>query len=124
MNWRDTKNSARRVLHNTMKIPAVHISAGKPPVETPVFVRLLHAWDAQGDLQGFDYAPAERKATSPQIICLVEDLTPKRRDVFSFAEGEAYKVEDVEPVDGITLTANCHRITDKTELAGLSVPRV
>lgn len=96
----------------------------EPPVETPVSVRVLNRWDAQGDLQGFDYAPAERKASTPKIICLVEKLVPRRMDVFSVEAGEAYKVEDTDPVDGITVTANCHRITDKTELTGLPLPVV
>lgn len=122
MSWRDTKNVARRVVHDTMRIPAIYISTGTSPVETPVLVRVLERWDAQGDLQGFDFATAERKATTPQIIALVEELTPRRLGVFSVALGEAYKVENTDPVDGITITASCHRITDQAVLAGLPLP--
>lgn len=117
---RDIRNTARASLHEAMHVEAIHIAASDS-TETAVKVRIHHRTQAFGDMTGFDFDPAQRIERVPEVVALAADITPARGDVFSILAGEAYTVEVPLPVDGITITCQCTRMS-ASEAAGLSVP--
>lgn len=116
---RDIRRKARAALHQAMKIPAIYIDG--EGVETVCTVRIHHRTKAFGDMTGFDYQPAERIETVPEVVALADEISPARGGVFSIALGEAYAVETPLPRDGITITSQCTRLS-AAKAAGLPVP--
>jgi hypothetical protein len=120
MSIRDLKNRSRRTLHDALAVPAIYVDRDTR-AETPCTVRVHHRHDKFGDMTGFDYAPAERITTVPELIILKDDLAPTRAGVFSIASDEAYKVETVMPPDGITVTIQTTRMS-QAEIDAESLP--
>lgn len=94
-----------------MKVEALCYSSGPSGGAETVFCRLNSDIVAAGDLPGTSLAYAERADTDPKLIFLVKDHDPVRGNVYVLATGEAYRVETIDPVDVITRTANCVRLT-------------
>jgi len=117
---RDLRRKARLSLHGAMKVPAIYIDPDDES-ETPCFVRVHHRTKAFGDMTGFDFAPAERVETVPEIVSLTAEVSPSRGGVFSIATGEAYAVEVVMPPDDITETSQVTRLS-ASKAVGLPVP--
>ena len=65
---------------------------------------------AVGDLAGTSLAYAERAETIPKLIFLVADHIPSRNNDYIISATEGYRVDTIEPIDGITVTAVCTRI--------------
>lgn len=105
---RDLQRRARRALHSTMSVPAVYHSPDRlTTVECTV--RVHDRQKAFGDMTGFDYDPAERLASVPEIVTLADEVSMSRGGVFSLAADEQYQVETVMPPDGQTVTAQVSR---------------
>lgn len=107
--WRDQKNAARLTLHKTFKVDGFYFAAkGIPGV--PVTVRPHLKWDMVGALKevaGF----AEIQSLKPKIVFLRAEVQPVNKALVYLAEDEIYRVNNVLPVDGITVTAEVTRLT-------------
>lgn len=134
MAWRDIKAAARATVHSTMQVPALYLvenPAYVTPVvdpdipqylETPVNVRVHSGKIALGDMKGTNFHFAERTEDNPSIIFLYSEMPePERNAIVSVAEGEAYRIDHVEPRDNLTLTAAALRLS-VTDATGLPVP--
>ena len=122
MSIRDLKNRSRLALHRQLSIPAVYYDRDTEQA-TPCTVRVHHRKDGFGDMAGFDYAPAERMVTVPEIVALIAEVSPSRGGVYSIASDEAYVVETVMPKDGITVTTQVTRLRQsQIDAAPLPLP--
>lgn len=115
MGLRDVKASARRLLHQAMKVGAFYIPDPEAdPLPDPIActVRVHTRQDALGNLQGTSLDYAERHETIPRIIFLGEEIADQQQnggvvtitDPATLAK-EAYKIDNWFPPDGITITA-------------------
>lgn len=101
-----------------MSIPAIYVDPDSQAA-TACSIRVHHKQRAFGDMTGFDYQPAEVLTIVPEIVMLASEVSaPKRGGVFSIAADEAYHVEVPEPRDGITVTAQCTRMSQAEITAG------
>ena len=116
---RDLRAKARGALHRALSFPAIHID--KDGVETPCTVRYHDRTTRFGDMTGFDYAPVERPESTPEIVVLAAEVTPKKNSYFSVAADEVYRVANRMPVDGITFTCEVTKLS-LTDIAALSLP--
>lgn len=122
MSIRDIRAEARKALHQAMRLPALYIASdGATPVAC--YIRIHDEVRDFGDMVGFDYAPAERRVPVPEIVTMVDEVTPVRGGVFSVAADEAYVIETLNPVHGITRNVQVTRMTQaEIDAAGLPVP--
>lgn len=97
------KQQARRDVHREMSLPAFYRAS--PTSEwQPVNVRLLRRTDKIGDIPGLEGATLIDMA--PRMVfmrCEVE--MPVRNAVVSIGDGQAWRVGECEPPDGISITA-------------------
>lgn len=107
-------------LHKGMSVEAFHVKLD-PRVETACTVRDHTKTKAFGDMAGFDYGPAERVTLVPEIVLLAAQVSPVRGDVISIAADEAYEIETVMPVDGITRTVQVTRMK-QSDIDALALP--
>lgn len=122
MSIRDLKARSRLSLHTAMSVPAIYVDPDTQ-AETSCSVRVHSRTQMFGDMAGFDYAPAERVATVPEIVALASEVSPVRGGVFSLAADEAYEVETVMPRDGITVTTQVTRMRQsEIDAAALPLP--
>lgn len=107
MSLRDIKRQARRDLHALMRLPALYIAApGGPGVL--IHIRVHTKFDALG-LKGAEAGLAERRELIPKIIFMRDELdaagvVPKRNAVVSVEPGEAYRLDNADAPDDISLT--------------------
>ena len=120
MSVRDLRDRSRMSLHKALSVPAICVDLDNA-TETPCSVRVHDRTQGFGDMTGFDYAPAERITTVPEIVVLASEITPKRGFVFSLAADEAYEVEIVMPRDGITITTQVTRMS-QSEIDAATLP--
>lgn len=112
MTFRVARDAARKRLHETLQTPA-RCYAGEPDdgyvdVALRVHSRLVQA----GDLPETGLPFSERTEVDPRLLFLVEDHRPERNNVYAVSATEAYQVVRVEPIDGITITAVCNRLSE------------
>lgn len=93
-----------------MAVPAVYYSKDRQTAQACT-VRVHHRTQAFGDLTGFDYAPAERVTTVPEIVFLASEVSPSRGGAVSLAADEAYEIEATFPRDGLTITCQVSRMS-------------
>lgn len=105
---RDLQRRARSALHTALSVPAVYHSPDRATA-VACTVRVHDRQQAFGDMAGFDYDPAERVASVPEIVVRADDLSPLRGGVFSLAADEQYQVETPMPRNGLTITAQVSR---------------
>ena len=98
-----------------MSIPAVYYSEDRL-TQVECTVRVHNRTQGFGDMTGFDYQPAERITTVPELVALAAEVSPSRGGVFSLAADEAYEVEVVMPRDGLTVSSQVTRMS-ASELA-------
>lgn len=108
---RELQQRSRRALHTALKVDALYypLERDASTEGVPITVRVHHRTQSFGDMTGFDYDPAERIETVPEIVFLREQVTPSRGAVVSIAEDEAYQVGVVFPPKGITIKAQVSR---------------
>ena len=110
MYWREQKREARRIVHDTMKIEAkYYASRGAAP--TTVHVRLITKLDSIGDPQHQGFAKIE--AIKPRLVFMRDEQEPQNGAVVWLQVGEAYRIDNTDPPDDITRTANVTRLTAK-----------
>lgn len=120
MSFFDTKQVARRQLHEKLKRPALYIVEGEDPL--PVNVRIHTEVAALGEVRGTSFDYAEKQEVIPQIVFLREEVaSPERLAVVSVSVDEAYRIDHTLPPDGITIIAKVSRLLAQ-ERVGLPVP--
>lgn len=128
MSIRDIRRAARTQLHDAFKVAVLHI----PRVGSPV---LLHARDhtkfrvnaIEGAVRSGNGQMVGRQEMEPSIIFMRSDLTRLgltliRGGIISIERGEAYRLDNAEAPDDITVKWFVTAITDKDELNALPVP--
>jgi len=124
---REIKTRARGQLHSAMSVPALYVRENPPDFEIVeeagedglINVRLHVSTTTMGEVQGTSFNYAERADIIPRIVFLVAEVSPVRNDIVSIADGEAWRIDNVLVVDGITVTAEVKRILNTT---GIPVP--
>jgi hypothetical protein len=122
--FRDQIREARRSLHDYMSVDALAWAGPYDPlrtVVTPVTVRVHEKWLALGDLKGTNFNYAEIESVTPRMIFLVSEIDPKRGMYVSIAAGVAFRIDNTQPADDITQTANVVRLK-LSETAGFPLP--
>jgi hypothetical protein len=122
MSIRDTRDEMRRALHDALAVPALYVVETETPGEYEVVpaagadgvitVRLHTSKTTMGEVKGTSFDYAERLDIVPYIIFLASQVTPEHNVIVSIEPGEAWRVDAVEPRDGITITATVKRIRD------------
>jgi len=110
---RAIKDKARARLHDRMRVESYCYVGGPDTAPTTVWLRVNSKDEALGDLAGTSLAYAERRETVPKLIFLAEEHDPQRGSVYAVGPEEAYKVDTVDPRDGITVTVIASRLTKK-----------
>lgn len=113
--WRDQKRTARRVVHDTMAIPALHYATAGA-VAVAIRVRLQTKFAQIGDDRSMGWA--EREAVKPRLIFMLSEMTSagivlNRNQIVYFEPGEAYNIDNLLPPDDITVTAEVTRLSRK-----------
>lgn len=109
MSFRDVKNAARLDLHQAMQVEANYYAGGAPAV--PITVRVHSKTKALGDLQGTSLTYAEVREDVTRLVFLNSQITPVRGAVVVVAADEGYRVDTVDPKDGITRLAEVVEMT-------------
>lgn len=100
MTYREHKTAARLAIHKEFAVPAIYIAPGG--AQTACEVRVHNYNSLQGAIRRAD---AEVIEMTPTAIFLVSQVQPTRNGIISVAPGEAYRLGEVQPPDGITVSA-------------------
>ena len=128
MDIRSIRRKARRDLHNALRVPAVYV----PKTGTPV---LVHVRDhtkfrvnaIEGAVRSGNGQMVDRQEMAPSIIFMRDELTDLgltliKGGIVSVEVGEAYRLDNAEAPDDITVKWFVTAITDKAKLAALPLP--
>ena len=104
---RDIKRKARRDLHATMRVPAYYLA---PNSSDPVLlhIRIHSKWGATTmDTPTNSGTLVERQSVFPKILFMLDELEAQgvslvRKGIVSVEPGEAYRLDNSEPVDDIS----------------------
>lgn len=124
-NIRDIKRKARRHLHEHLKVPALYIAPGAEPVL--LHVRIHTKWDATTmDGGSGNGTMVARQSIMPKILFMLDEVAESgarlvRKGIVSVEPGEAYRLDNDEPEDGISVSYIVVALR-KDEAAGLPVP--
>ena len=127
-NIRDIRRKARRELHDAMRVPAYYI----PLVGNPA---LLHVRDhtkfrvnaIEGAVRSGNGKMVDRQEMAPSIIFMRAEVAAAglvliKNGIISIEPGEAYRLQNAEAPDDITVKWFVTAITNEEELAGLPAP--
>lgn len=120
MSIADIQSRSRLALHAQMKRPvSVYDKSG-------VLVGLSYArrkvdTKAVGDLAGTNLSYAEVQEPVSSLIFMLSEHAPARGQMVVFAATEGYYLDTLDPVDGLTQTAQVSRMSDE-ELSGKIPP--
>lgn len=127
-NIRDIRRKARRELHTAMCVPAYYV----PLVGSPV---LLHVRDhtkfrvnaIEGAVRSGNGKMVDRQEMAPSIIFMRAEVAAAglvliKNGIISIEPGEAYRLQNAEAPDDITVKWFVTAITNGEELAGLPTP--
>ena len=112
MSLRTIKAEARERLHRVFEVEARCFRAGDPSHSESVTLRVHSAVVDTGDLPSSGLSFSERVDVSPTLVFLIGEHRPIKANVYSVSETEAYRVDHVEPVDGITVSVVCDRLSE------------
>lgn len=122
MSLRELRNRSRLSLHQHMMVLAYYIAGDEAPV--PCSVRVHRRIAALGDVKGTSFGYATSYEPTPQIIFLASEISaPARSAIVSVEPGEAYRIDNVQPRDGLTITTEVVQLSE-AEAAGLPWPLV
>lgn len=109
--FRAIVNKMRRAVHTHLHVPAFY-RATEIDDWIEVDVRIATKFTKAGDFPDMDGAQVHE--LNPQIIFLRDQVTkPARNSVISVETGEAWRVADCMPPNGITITANVTRMAEE-----------
>jgi hypothetical protein len=115
--FRDIKRKARRHLHKIMQVAAFYVPDREDYLAPiiPVKVRVHYKESTLGGLKGTSFHTVEHEEIDPKIIFLIDEMPkPTRNAVVSVDFVEAYRIDTVEVVDDLTVTAKVIRL-DRAE---------
>lgn len=128
MDIRTIRRKARRDLHNALQVPAVYV----PLVGASI---LLHVRDhtkfrvnaIEGAVRSGNGQMVDRQEMAPSIIFMRDELASKgivliKGGRISIDCGEAYRLENAEAPDDITVKWFVTAITNESELRALPLP--
>ena len=119
----DLKARGRRALHQTMGRPATYYPVSSGTVFQNITARAHSGVVRTGDLAGTNLSYAEQADRTETVIFLVDEVpAPRQNGLVIFAADEAYSLRVVRPRDGITITAEVVRVTDRTKITGKTLP--
>jgi hypothetical protein len=118
---RKIRNKARRDLHVAMQVPAHYYEKDVANGFRVITVRIHNKPEQVGDIQGTGFNYATMQDTAVKAVFLRDELSPIRNAIISVAPEEAYAVDNVQPPNGITVTAEVKRLSAK-DCAELSYP--
>jgi hypothetical protein len=123
--FRDIKRSARRVLHETMKIPAyLFATSNAEPIS--IFVRRsVETVDGKA-FAGGQPGLAQMVDAVPTLLFMRSELAErgvdlKRNMIITLDEGEGYNLDLALPIDDITVSWRTTRLSAR-EMDGLPYP--
>lgn len=120
MALRDIKMRARQALHDAMKVRALYVVEGQPPAVC--HVRVHTKADALGDMRGTSLGYAEHQEIVPKLIFWRDEIDPDNRAVVVVSADEAYRIDNVIPRDGPTVTVEVVSLSAAQRL-GLPIPQ-
>ena len=107
MGWRDIKARARSTVNETFRVPVIYLVPGASSPPVPTHARILSSFKALGDMAGTSYDYAEIEAMTPKVIFWLSDgPRPQRNALVLVSENEGYALGALDPVDGLTQTAD------------------
>ena len=125
---RDIKRKARRNLHDHMRVPAAYVLPGVAPV-------LLHVRDhtkflanaIEGAVRSGNGQMVDRQEAAPSIVFMRDEVEMTgavllKNGIVSIERGEAYRLQNAEAPDDITVKWYVTQITRQDELDGLPLP--
>lgn len=128
MSIRDIRRAARRALHDAFKVAVLYV----PRVGKPV---LLHARDhtkfrvnaIEGAVRSGNGQMVGRQEMAPSIIFMRDEIaaagiTLVKNDIISIERGEAYRLDNAEAPDDITVKWFVTAITNENDLDDLPTP--
>ena len=127
MDIRSIRRKARRDLHNALRVPAVYV----PRTGTPVLVHIRdHTKFRMNVIEGARSGGGQmvdRQEAAPSIIFMREELvslgvTLLKGGVISVERNEAYRLDNAEAPDDITVKWFVTQINTLSELASLPLP--
>lgn len=123
--FRDIKRKARRVLHNHMRVAALYLAPNEAPVL--LHVRVHTKWDATTMDSGSGNGTAvARQSIMPKILFMLDEVEAQdarlvRKGIVSIEPGEAYRLDNDEPVDDISVSWIVSALRE-SEAEGLPLP--
>ena len=115
------RDNGRTELHRRMSVPANFYTPGSTINPEEVTVRVRKTVEPVGDLSGTGEAFATRWEENPVLIFLIAEHRPQRGNVYCLAADIAYRVESVEPRDGVTQSASAVLLS-ATQAANYEAP--
>ena len=103
------KSRARTELHNRLSRSAnCYVRGAGDPIL--VTCRVFEQFETSGSLTGGGDTYAERWTDNPILIFLHASHQPARGNIYALSATEVYAASQVEPVDGVTVSAQCARL--------------
>lgn len=125
---RELRTKARGQIHSAFAVRTGETRAlplyleKRDAVPVAVNVRIHNKKATHGEVAGTSFKYAEQHEFVPQAIFLVSEVPePKRNAIISVSPEEAYRIDNVEPIDGITVTVQIVPLHSE-DREGLPVP--
>lgn len=127
LNIRDIRRKARRDLHNAFKVPVVYIPRGGSPVV--IFARdhtKFIVTAIEGAVRSGNGSMVGRREMAPSIIFMRDEIADlgiplMKGGIISIERGEAYRLDNAEAPDDITVKWFVTAISDPRELDTLPI---
>lgn len=131
MSWQAAKLKARQAVHDTFSLSAIfyETDASIPDADADTVTARIHDKSTPvGDLAGTNLNYAETMERPTRVIFLVADMVGRNLDRGSIIVGTDYAsqnvgyfIENVHPVDGLTVTVDVTPLSD-SEMSGKLLP--
>lgn len=116
----EIKNKARLHLHERAKVQALYVQQGAH-FGVPITCRVHSKTDAVGlssDMSAYKGDMPMRQSDIVRIVFLRSEIVEKglalrKNDIITLSADEAYKLDNAEPTDGVTVTWLVSRLTAK-----------
>lgn len=108
--FRDIKRKARRDLHRRMRIAAFYIAPIPNAEPVLIHIRVHTKWDATTmDGGSGNGTMVSRQSVFPKLLFMLDELADQgvrlvRKGVISVEHGEAYRLDNDEPPDDISVS--------------------